>query len=75
MAAANAKKAYSLALKNCESKTKESYPHVVILAGPVVPDYAAYPKIFYILISLFIALIILYGIGRMIITIIREHRI
>jgi capsular polysaccharide transport system permease protein len=47
---------------------------LLVIDPPYVPDYAKYPRTLYILTSLLIILLMIFGITRMIITIINEHR-
>ncbi|MCP4178855.1 MAG: hypothetical protein GY756_13920 [bacterium] len=47
---------------------------LLVIDPPYIPDYAKYPRTLYILTSLLIILLMVFGITRMIITIIKEHR-
>ncbi|AJI55933.1 chain length determinant family protein [Francisella philomiragia] len=55
-----------------DSQNQQSY--LVDVVKPTLPDSAKYPRIIYNLITIFIILSALYGLGRMIITIILENR-
>jgi len=47
---------------------------LVSIVKPVIPDYAEYPRKAYILSTLLIVLLMMYGVIRMIVTIIKEHK-
>ncbi|WP_407877130.1 sugar ABC transporter [Francisella sciaenopsi] len=55
-----------------DSQNQQSY--LVNVVKPTLPDSAKYPRIIYNLITIFVILSALYGLGRMIITIILENR-
>ncbi|AJI46473.1 sugar ABC transporter [Francisella philomiragia] len=55
-----------------DSQNQQSY--LVDIVKPTLPDSAKYPRIIYNLITIFVILSALYGLGRMIITIILENR-
>ncbi|AEI35684.1 sugar ABC transporter [Francisella salina] len=55
-----------------DSQNQQSY--LVDVVKPTLPDSAKYPRIIYNLITMFAILSALYGLGRMIITIILENR-
>ncbi|MBK2028641.1 sugar ABC transporter [Francisella noatunensis] len=55
-----------------DSQNQQSY--LVDVVKPTLPDSAKYPRIIYNLITIFVILSALYGLGRMIITIILENR-
>ena len=48
--------------------------YLVEIAKPTLPDSAKYPRVLYNLLTLFLLLSLFYAIGRMVITIIIEHR-
>jgi capsular polysaccharide transport system permease protein len=62
----------SFEIAKIDSLKQQSY--LVTVVQPNLPDEPAYPRIWYNLLTLLIILLALYGIGRMIITIILEHR-
>ncbi|HBM16687.1 MAG TPA: hypothetical protein DD381_10155 [Lentisphaeria bacterium] len=69
--------AYKLALQNYEAEKVQlakDQIQLVEIVSPVVPDYAKYPRVLYILVTSLIILLMIYGIVRMIITIIKEHK-
>ncbi|XSZ47595.1 hypothetical protein ACP8HZ_03925 [Francisella noatunensis] len=55
-----------------DSQNQQSY--LVDVVKPTLPYSAKYPRIIYNLITIFVILSALYGLGRMIITIILENR-
>ncbi|WP_247014976.1 hypothetical protein [Kordiimonas laminariae] len=68
---------YQAALVGLEKARIESYrklKHLVIVQAPRLPDEAVLPRKLYSVITLFVALSLIYGVGAMIIATIREHR-
>ncbi len=55
-----------------DSQNQQSY--LVSVVKPTLPDTAKYPRIIYNLVTIFVILSALYGLGHMIITIILENR-
>jgi len=69
---------YKIALQSHEVNKMDAVKRkeqLVVVQNPTLPDYATYPRVWYITLSVFIILLMLYGVTRMIITIIREHRL
>jgi len=48
--------------------------YLVEVIKPTLPDSSKYPRVLYNLLTIFILLSLIYGIGRMVVTIIIEHR-
>jgi len=68
---------YKVSMQNYEmakSDTAKRQEQLVIIQPPSLPDYAAFPRVWYNLLTLFLILLLVYGIGRLMITIIQEHR-
>ncbi len=77
MSASFAVEAYKAAMQSYEmakASLMKEQQQLVVLDPPTLPNYNAYPRIGYDLLTLLIVLLMTYGIGRMIITIIQEHR-
>jgi capsular polysaccharide transport system permease protein len=72
-----AKDAYASALAALQQSRAESskkMKHLVIVSKPSLADEAMYPERFYILATALIVLLMLYGMTRMTISTIKEHR-
>ena len=67
-------KATLAALEKSRLDAAKKIKSVVIIATPNLPDEAEYPRKLYILTTAFIIATIVYGIARLIIAMIREHR-
>jgi capsular polysaccharide transport system permease protein len=68
---------YQTTLVSLERARIESYKklkHLVVVQAPQLPDEAVEPRKVYNIISLFVALSLIYGVSVMIIATIREHR-
>lgn len=68
---------YTAAIGSLESAKADEIKQkqqVVILQAPTKPDFPEYPRLWYNTFTLFIILLMLYGIARMAKTIIDEHR-
>lgn len=68
---------YTAAIASLESAKADAIKQkqqVIILQAPTLPDFHQYPRLWYNTFTLFIILLMLYGIGRMIKTIIDEHK-
>ena len=68
---------YKLAMKSYEKAKLDSIKQqsiLVTVVKPTLPEEPEYPWVWYNLLTLLIILLAVYGIGRMIITIILEHR-
>jgi len=68
---------YTAAMQSYEvakMDTLKQQSYLVTIVEPTLPDDPSYPKTWYNLLTLLIILLAIYGIGRMIITIILEHR-
>ncbi|UTW60037.1 hypothetical protein KFE96_06935 [Kordiimonas sp. SCSIO 12603] len=68
---------YQTALVGLEKARIESYhklKHLVVVQTPILPDSAILPRKLYSVITLFVALTLIYGISAMILATIREHR-
>lgn len=61
-------------LEVAKSDTISQKQQVVVLQTPTLPNYSEYPRLWYNTFTLFIVLLMLYGIARMAKTIIDEHR-
>lgn len=69
---------YKIALQSHEVNkidTIKRKEQLVVVQNPTLPDFATYPRVLYITFSVFIISLMLYGVTRMVITIIREHRL
>lgn len=62
----------SFEMAKLDSQSQQSY--LVDIVKPTLPDYPKYPSTIYNLITVFLILSALYGLGRMILTIIIENR-
>ncbi|MED7820386.1 MULTISPECIES: Wzz/FepE/Etk N-terminal domain-containing protein [unclassified Francisella] len=62
----------SFEMAKLDSQSQQSF--LVDIVKPTLPDYPQYPTTMYNLITIFIILSALYGLGRMIVTIIIENR-
>ncbi|API87379.1 Wzz/FepE/Etk N-terminal domain-containing protein [Francisella uliginis] len=62
----------SFEMAKLDSQSQQSY--LVDIVKPTLPDYPQYPSTIYNLITIFLILSALYGLGRMILTIIIENR-
>jgi len=70
--------AYQASLKALETARMEAssrLKHLIVLTEPSLPEGAEYPRKLYNLISLAIVLLLIYGIFRMLIASIRDHRV
>ncbi len=68
---------YTAAIASLESAKADAIKQkqqVVILQAPTLPDFHEYPRLWYNTFTLFIILLMIYGIVRMAKTIIDEHR-
>lgn len=68
---------YTAAIASLESAKADAIKQkqqVVILQAPTLPDFHEYPRLWYNTLTLFIILLMIYGIVRMVKTIIDEHR-
>lgn len=68
---------YTAAIASLESAKADAIKQkqqVVIIQNPTLPDYYEYPRLWYNTLTLFIILLMVYGIIRMAKTIIDEHR-
>lgn len=75
--AAIAEEAYKFAVSSVESariEASKKLRSLVTVVSPNVPDKAIYPERVYNLITLFIALLLFYGISRFVIATIEDHR-
>lgn len=75
--AAIAEEAYKFAVSSVESariEASKKLRSLVTVVSPNMPDKAIYPERIYNLITLFIALLLLYGIARFVIATIEDHR-
>jgi len=75
--AAIAEEAYKFAVSSVESariEASKKLRSLVTVVSPNMPDKALYPEKIYNLITLFIALLLLYGIARFVIATIEDHR-
>jgi len=75
--AAIAEEAYKFAVSAVESariEASKKLRSLVTIVSPNMPDKAIYPEPIYNLITLFIALLLLYGIARFVIATIEDHR-
>ena len=61
-------------LEVAKSDTISQKQQVVVLQSPTLPNYNEYPRLWYSTLTLFIILVMIYGIIRMTKTIIDEHR-
>lgn len=72
-----AEDSYKLALAAVESTRIEAsrkVKGVVVVETPTLPETAEYPRRFYNLITLLVALILIYGITRLVIATLHDHR-
>ncbi len=72
-----AEEAYKLsvaAVENARIEASKKIRSLVTVVSPNQPDEAIYPRVLYNLITLFIGLMLLYGIARFIIANIEDHR-
>ncbi|MFI2812275.1 hypothetical protein [Microbulbifer zhoushanensis] len=70
--------AYQAALKALETARMEAsgrLKHLMTVSKPSLAEEAEYPRKFYNLASLAVILLLLYGIGKMLVSSIRDHRI
>ncbi|WGL16386.1 hypothetical protein PVT68_16675 [Microbulbifer bruguierae] len=70
--------AYQTALKGLETARMEAsnnLKHLMTVTSPSLPEEAEFPRKLYNLISLAVVLLLLYGIGKMLVASIRDHRI
>lgn len=70
--------AYQTALKSLETARMEAsnkLKHLMVVSQPSLAEEAEYPRKLYNLISLAVVLLLLYGIGKMLVASIRDHRI
>ncbi|MFT6895866.1 MAG: capsular polysaccharide transport system permease protein, partial [Paraglaciecola sp.] len=68
---------YQAALAAMEQARTESYrnlKHVLIIAEPSLAQENKYPRRLYSIFTWFISLLLIYGIGKLIISIIKEHQ-
>ncbi|MGW9063178.1 ABC transporter permease [Achromobacter animicus] len=75
--AAIAEEAYKFAVSSVESariEASKKLRSLVRVVSPNVPDRAIYPERMYGLVTLFLALLMLYGIARFVIATIEDHR-
>jgi len=75
--AAIAEEAYKFAVSSVESariEASKKLRSLVTVVSPNAPDKAIYPERIYNLVTLFIALLLLYGIARFVIATIEDHR-
>lgn len=75
--AAIAEEAYKFAVSSVESariEASKKLRSLVTVVSPNTPDRAVYPERIYNLITLFIALLLVYGIARFVIATIEDHR-
>lgn len=75
--AAIAEEAYKFAVSSVESariEASKKLRSLVRVVSPNVPDRAIYPERIYGLVTLFLALLMLYGIARFVIATIEDHR-
>ncbi|MDP5209196.1 hypothetical protein [Microbulbifer sp. 2205BS26-8] len=69
--------AYAASLKALETARMEAsgkLKHLMVIAQPSLAEEPEYPRKSYNLVSLFIILLLLYGIGKMLVASIRDHR-
>ena len=70
--------AYQASLKALETARMEAsnrLKHLMVISQPSLAEEAEYPHKLYNLISLAVVLLLLYGIGKMLVSSIRDHRI
>lgn len=75
--AAIAEEAYKFAVSSVESariEASKKLRSLVTVVSPNVPDKAIYPERLYNLITVFIALLLFYGIARFVVATIEDHR-
>jgi len=63
-----------VALESARTEASRKLKHLVVVSSPFVAEDAKYPRVGYILASLLIVLLMVYGIVRMVRATIREHQ-
>ncbi|MCX2802173.1 hypothetical protein OQJ68_10280 [Microbulbifer thermotolerans] len=70
--------AYAASLKALESARMEAsgkLKHLMVVSQPSLAEEAEYPRKLYNLVSLAVVLLLIYGIGKMLVASIRDHRV
>lgn len=72
--ATDAYKSTLIAFEQSRAEVAMKLKHIVVVAKPNLPDEALYPRIFYNIATLFVVLLMVYGILRMVAATIKEHK-
>jgi capsule polysaccharide export protein KpsE/RkpR len=67
-------KASTAALEQAQTEVGQKIKSLVVVSRPLLAQEAAYPRVWYDAVTLFIACLLIYGTGVMILATIREHR-
>lgn len=62
------------ALETVRVEASRKVKHLVTVSSPTLPQEALYPRRLYVLTTLLVALVLVYGIGRLILATIEDHR-
>lgn len=72
--AADTYKASLTTVEKIRLETSRKLKHVIVIASPTLPEWPPYPRRIYNLATLFLLLSLLYGITRLVLAIIEDHR-